>query len=91
MKFQKKTNVVVEAVQWLNRAIVCPPGPEWLAEAQQKRIIELAGDELCVNSDKRGMQRARPGDWIIRDATGDIYPMRPDVFAETYELAEAAK
>ncbi len=29
-----------------------------------------------------------PGDWIIRDAAGDLSPCKPDIFARTYELAE---
>lgn len=28
------------------------------------------------------------GDWIIRGVKGEIYPCKPDVFAETYEAAE---
>lgn len=30
------------------------------------------------------------GDWIIRGVSGEFYPCRDAVFAETYELAEVA-
>ena len=26
--------------------------------------------------------------WIIRGVKGELYPCKPDIFAETYELAE---
>ena len=29
-----------------------------------------------------------PGDWIITGVKGDSYPCKPDVFEQTYELAE---
>lgn len=27
------------------------------------------------------------GDWIIRGVQGELYPCKPDIFAETYEEA----
>ena len=33
-----------------------------------------------------GRVRAEPGDWILSDkANGDTWPIKPDIFAETYE------
>ena len=32
-----------------------------------------------------GRMRASPGDWIIRGVQGEIYPCKPDIFAQTYE------
>lgn len=29
-----------------------------------------------------------PGDWIITGVRGERYPCKPDIFAETYELAK---
>lgn len=31
-----------------------------------------------------------PGDWIITGVQGERYPCKPDIFAKTYELAEAS-
>lgn len=28
---------------------------------------------------------ADPGDWIIRGVAGELYPCKPDIFAQTYE------
>lgn len=30
-----------------------------------------------------------PGDWIIKGVKGEFYPCKPDIFAATYEPAEA--
>jgi hypothetical protein len=35
-----------------------------------------------------GVMTAKPGDFIIRGVAGEIYPCKPDIFAETYEEAE---
>ena len=34
-----------------------------------------------------GSMEAKPGDWIIRGVKGEFYPVRADIFAETYERA----
>ena len=39
-----------------------------------------------------GRVRAEPGDWILSDPqTGDTWPIKPDIFAATYEPVEPAK
>ena len=30
-----------------------------------------------------------PGEWLIRGIKGEFYPIKPDIFAETYEKMEA--
>lgn len=32
-----------------------------------------------------GRMRADPGDWIVTGIRGEQYPVKPQVFAETYE------
>lgn len=36
-----------------------------------------------------GLMLARQGDWIIKGVQGEVYPCKPDIFAETYELIAA--
>lgn len=36
-----------------------------------------------------GDMRASAGDWIVRGVKGELYPVKPDIFAATYELAAA--
>ena len=81
----RKKPIIVEVVQWLNRTIVCPPGPEWFREAEEKRVIQLRGDVLDIKTPE-GTMTASVGDWIIRGVKGEIYPCKPDVFEATYEL-----
>jgi hypothetical protein len=35
-----------------------------------------------------GDMRASVGDWIIRGTAGELYPCKPDVFADVYEPVE---
>lgn len=83
MKFKKKP-IVIEAVQWVNKQIVCPPGPLWLIEAQERGDITLAGDIMRIKT-LEGVMEAQPGDWIIQGVKGEIYPCKPDIFYATYE------
>jgi hypothetical protein len=83
MRYRKKP-IVVDAVQWLNKKITVPPGPEWFLEAEESGVIQLAGTTLFIKT-LEGEMRAEPGDWIIRGVKGEIYPCKPDIFAATYE------
>lgn len=92
MRVRKKP-VEVEAFQWQPRP---RPGadPEWFTNA-------LAGDAGDVGSafvggddrgpalylyTREGVMRAEPGDWIIRGVSSEIYPCKPDIFEQTYEI-----
>ena len=35
-----------------------------------------------------GKMEIRKGEWLIKGIQGEYYPCKPDIFAETYELAE---
>jgi hypothetical protein len=32
-----------------------------------------------------GVITAQPGDWIVRDVKGELYPCKPDIFAATLQ------
>ena len=49
-------------------------------EREALRIKTLEGKMVCS-----------PGDWIIRGVKGEFYPCKPDIFAATYEPAEAGR
>lgn len=36
-----------------------------------------------------GVLRADQGDWIVRGVQGEYYPVKPDIFEETYDLTES--
>lgn len=35
-----------------------------------------------------GEMTARGGDWVVKGVLGEFYPVKPDIFRETYEPAE---
>ena len=83
MKFRKKP-VVIEAIQWEGdnkcldkiRAFMRPNYPVRRTEAHSDYLIihTLEGDHL-----------ANVGDWIIKGIKGELYPIKDDIFRETYE------
>lgn len=46
-------------------------------------------DGRMVISTLEGMHWVDLDDWVIRGVHGEFYPCKPDIFAETYEIAEA--
>jgi hypothetical protein len=88
-KFRKKP-VVVDAVQYVF------DGEEVLPDMAQDAIVDFMEQNIMVEGDDiiiptlEGEMRASPGDWIIKGVKGEFYPCKPDIFAATYEPAEAA-
>jgi len=85
MKFIKKA-IAVDAWQVPHAA---PLPPAWLREGM------MSGSVLDV-PESRGLMvkvtgtwlKAHPGDWIIKGVAGEFYPIKPDIFAKTYEAVE---
>ncbi len=46
-------------------------------------------DGRLIISTLEGLHWADTGDWIIRGVQGEFYPCKPDIFAATYEPADA--
>lgn len=49
--------------------------------------IRRSGDYLYIGT-SQGVEVAAPGDWIVRDQYGEIYPCKSAAFARFYELCE---
>jgi hypothetical protein len=45
-------------------------------------------DARCKIKTPNGTMIASFGDYIIKNANGEIYPCKPDIFEETYEVAK---
>lgn len=91
MRFRKKP-VIIEAWQWhftkdqedapswVNHALHTWPAPNSInfepdhAQGPRIAIATLEGVMISI-----------PGDWIIQGVKGELYPCKPDIFAETYE------
>ena len=81
-KYRKKP-VVIEAVQWtgknLNEIFEFIP-IEYLDAHTIEGSLEIHTLE--------GTIIASINDWIIKGVQGEFYPIKPDIFEETYELVE---
>lgn len=61
--------------------------PVWIVEAIREDRVwferQLRVSMKIVSSS--GILTAHLGDWIVRGVKGEIYPVKPDVFAISYE------
>lgn len=80
MKFRKKP-VVVEAEQWF------PEHPvEGVTFPAGEHIENLYGTDRGMIQTPEGPHVVSPGDWIVTNMMGEKRPVKPDVFAATYEF-----
>ncbi len=79
----RKKPVTVEAVQWLPDRP--EPAPTWYVDAINSGTIVVGRPQLRIRT-LEGVMAADPGDWIICGIKGEIYPCKPDIFEQTYEL-----
>lgn len=99
-KFRKKP-VVIEAVQltWATWAEMCEhAGVGKLSDGKPEGCYVDEKGAITEDASKRmglaiptleGVMVASEGDWVIRGVKGELYPCKPDIFAATYEPAEA--
>lgn len=86
----RKLPVVIEAVHLTRENIV--DVMRWVAptaEVGQAIHVTIDIDKGLTVSTLEGDMRADFGDWVIKGVQGEFYPCKPDIFAETYEPAEA--
>lgn len=92
MKYRKKP-VVIEAIQWngdnLNEI------KEFVGESLDYSIIDTAWEVgkgapyvLMKIHTLEGDHECTKGDYIIKGVQGEFYPCKPDIFEQTYEVAE---
>ena len=84
-KFRKRP-VVVEAVQlrWDTWDEIC----EFVPKEQFGGGFFVNGDNQTLGLRIRtleGVMEAVEGDWIVKGVKGEVYPVKPDIFEETYE------
>lgn len=51
------------------------------------RAVAVFPDFLTINT-LEGVHMASIGDWIIKGVQGELYPIKPDIFEQTYEIVE---
>lgn len=85
-EFRKKP-VVIEAMQWGGSEDSARAIKEWAGSFEEgtSRVRGWAKDNVLLITTLEGEMTASPDDWIIRGVKGEFYPVKPDIFQETYE------
>lgn len=96
----RKRPVEVDAIQWNGEVVdsrghPTPPreltafAPGAVSMTQVGSKTHGGPDEFlpCIRT-LEGTMTIRPGDWVVRGTKGEFYPVKPDIFAETYEPIE---
>ncbi|MGL5512287.1 MAG: hypothetical protein ACRDBM_03485 [Sporomusa sp.] len=88
MKYRKKP-VVIDAIQWdgTNLSEI----EEFFGEdLKDFEVITWLGasDVVMKIHTLEGVHNCSRGDYIIKGVAGEFYPCKPDIFHDTYELAE---
>jgi hypothetical protein len=78
----RKKPVVIEAIEWRGGNFV-----------EVDRFVTVTHetyprDGWVVIPTLEGEMVAKIGDFIIKGVQGEFYPCKPDIFAQTYEVAE---
>jgi len=85
MKYRKKP-IEVEAFRFGEKYDVMP---FWIIEASNMGYIRIDFDEdTAVIDTLEGTMTVNPGDWIVKGIKGELYPVKHDIFIETYEDVE---
>lgn len=91
MKFRKKPVVIeAESVPGLI-ALFDSHGvaswPEYLQAAVRNGTVEVGTHSMRIKT-RAGVMVAEASDFLIRGVKGELYPVKPDIFAATYERVE---
>lgn len=86
IKKVRKKPMIVEAIQFTgnNKFDIC----EFVKG--QKFDIEFDDEFIKINT-LEGTMIATKGNWIIKGIKGEVWPVREDIFNETYEIIEEGK
>ena len=86
-KYRKKP-IVIEAVQYTPES--CVAICAWIGVAHEIGFDrDICGVDVLSIPTPEGVMEASPGDYIVRGVKGEFYPVKPDIFAATYEPVEA--
>lgn len=96
MKYRKKP-VIIEAFQY-NGDLKGSDGqyyvPDWAVHAFEENVMcydsfdaTTPPCELFIKT-LEGVHHVSVGDYVIKGVRGELYPCKPDIFEETYEVIE---
>lgn len=96
-KYKKKPVVIEAFIMGIDNM------PDWFFDKVVSKDITLRSDEkvnpmntnpfyrretYCEINTLEGIMRADYGDYIIKGVQGEIYPCKPNIFAQTYEIVK---
>ncbi len=58
----------------------------WIEKNKESRNVVPNSDGSYLIHTLEGVIKGDVGDWIIRGIQGELYPCKPDIFEETYDL-----
>ena len=74
--------IKVHAFQWTSKVIY----PHWFVEELQAKRVILSMDEAEVYvRNKWGVEKATPGDYIMRDEEGQLHAVKERKFSQWYQ------
>ena len=79
MKFRVIPSIV-DAIQWTGS----DASFKAIGRLNQSAVYRTSQGLLIITT-KDGDERADEGDWVVRGPRGDLYPVREDIFKQTYE------
>jgi hypothetical protein len=84
----RKKPVVIEAWQFTGQHR--PDWPMWLKAHPTAvfRCDDHGNTALIEVETLEGTMTANRGDWLIRGTQGEVYPCKPNIFADIYEPVE---
>ena len=60
--------------------------PPWLVKMYDAGGVVFSHDYVSFQGGSRGRIVANAGDWIVRDAAGNLTVLSPEIFDATYEM-----
>lgn len=91
----RKKPVVIQAAEFvtvMSSGFVFTHTPDWLMSSAVPPCPRPPEGKWCVEADHlvigtlEGMHIASPGDFIIKDLAGELYPCKPEIFLESYSF-----
>ena len=83
--------VIVEAFKWTGD-VDQEEDPVWIIEAIKLETVWINRCPLIMHIETpKGVMDARPGDYIIKNCKGELYPCNSYTFEKTYEDGDKDK
>jgi len=84
MSLYRKLPVEIEAFKWTGDQDQTED-PLWAIQAVKDRVLTFDRAFAYIKT-LEGTMTVNPGDYIIKGWKGELYPCKPDIFENTYEL-----